>query len=388
MTSWSRPLTRRLPGGAPDDPAHRARAAPRPVPGRPSCTRPCPTSAAASTCRASARSRPCCRGARCGAPGGPHGLLAGRPAGHGDRIEEPAKRAALRRAQAGGDLPRDSGSWRETSVKLRGKVNAARLGAPARDQERAPGEGRRRQAPRQGHRADGRARGRDPAHRRVVPASVCAAAQRFMPSRGPQMISPGCAQARRRGVGGLVGVHRRRRRAMPPGSPARRSFSCCSVRGRAGAGAAGWVRLPDEQRPTAVRAVDLPLVTPKPPQAVVPPVAAPAIVDPGGAVRGTMIMVHAGGWAGHDEHAPDLLSSAPGSSSSRSAGASCRWTARRARRGCRMSSATAGSELARRTSSRPVCIYGESAGGHLALLAVFAPARDRRRRRARCSDGI
>ena len=57
----------------------------------------------------------------------------------------------------------------------------------------------------------------------------------------------------------------------------------------------------------------LPIFTPKPPPVpVIAPVQAPISADPVGPVRGTMIMVHAGGWAGHDGHAQDLLLKQPG----------------------------------------------------------------------------
>ncbi|MEA2194826.1 MAG: hypothetical protein QOG42_1260 [Solirubrobacteraceae bacterium] len=121
---------------------------------------------------------------------------------------------------------------------------------------------------------------------------------------------------------------------------------------------------------SAALPIKLPLLTPNPAPAVAP-VAAPISADPaGGAPRGTMIMVHAGGWAGHDAHAQRLLMDRPG--------------ALLVARGWRVVSLdyeegtaglqdvldAAGSELARIGDNGPVCLYGESAGAHLALVAA------------------
>ena len=116
----------------------------------------------------------------------------------------------------------------------------------------------------------------------------------------------------------------------------------------------------------------LPLRTPKPaPAPVIAPVAGSISVDPaGGVVRGTVIMVHAGGWAGHDAHAQDQLTKSPGNLF--------------LERGWRVVSIdyedgtdglqdvlnAAGAELARRTGDGPLCLYGESSGAHLALVAA------------------
>jgi acetyl esterase/lipase len=110
--------------------------------------------------------------------------------------------------------------------------------------------------------------------------------------------------------------------------------------------------------------------TDKPPAPGLPAVAVPITADPAGAVRGTMIMVHAGGWAGHDAHAQELLMRSPG-------------TLLR-ERGWRVVSidyeagtaglddvlGTVASEIARKTSNGPLCLYGESSGAHLALVAA------------------
>jgi acetyl esterase/lipase len=115
----------------------------------------------------------------------------------------------------------------------------------------------------------------------------------------------------------------------------------------------------------------LPTLKPKaPPTPVIQPVQAPLAADPAGPARGTMILVHAGGWAGHDGYAQNELFKDPGGLF--------------LARGWRIVSVdydegpnglqdvlnVAGAELARRTSDGPLCIYGESSGGHLALMAA------------------
>jgi acetyl esterase/lipase len=114
----------------------------------------------------------------------------------------------------------------------------------------------------------------------------------------------------------------------------------------------------------------LPSLKPAPVAPVIPPVAAPIALDPAGPARGTVIMVHAGGWAGHDAYAQDLLAKSPGNLF--------------LERGWRVVSvdyedgtaglddvlSAAGAELARKTSDGPLCLYGESSGAHLALVAA------------------
>ena len=110
---------------------------------------------------------------------------------------------------------------------------------------------------------------------------------------------------------------------------------------------------------------------PAPAPPVIPPVAAPVSIDPaGGFARGTVIMIHAGGWAGHDGYAQDQLMKSPGNLF--------------LERGWRVVSIdyndgtdglqdvldAAGAELARRTGGGPLCLYGESSGAHLALVAA------------------
>ncbi len=117
-------------------------------------------------------------------------------------------------------------------------------------------------------------------------------------------------------------------------------------------------------------AVDLSLLTPEPTPRIVAPVAAPAIADPAGAVRGTMIMVHAGGWAGHDEYAQDVLVSRPGEMFRARGWRTVSLDYEEGTAGLQDVLRAVNSEVARKTSAGPVCLYGESAGGHLALLAA------------------
>jgi acetyl esterase/lipase len=122
------------------------------------------------------------------------------------------------------------------------------------------------------------------------------------------------------------------------------------------AGAASPFRLPSLIKPAPVP--------------VIPPVAGAITIDPVGPVRGTVIMVHAGGWAGHDAYAQDLLTKSPGNLF--------------LERGWRVVSIdyedgtdglqdvlnAAGAELARNTTDGPLCLYGESSGAHLALVTA------------------
>lgn len=118
--------------------------------------------------------------------------------------------------------------------------------------------------------------------------------------------------------------------------------------------------------------------------AVIPPVAPLVSADPAdGVARATIILLHGGGWAGHSPVGQQLLMKSPGELL--------------LARDWRVASVDYGegtdglqdvlnavdAEVARRTSSGPLCIYGESSGGHLALVAA-----SRRRTVVDCVIGV
>ena len=120
----------------------------------------------------------------------------------------------------------------------------------------------------------------------------------------------------------------------------------------------------------AAAPLNLPLLKPKPAPAVAP-VAEPTTRDPAGAApRGTMIMVHAGGWAGHDAHAQKLLMDRPGELLLARGWRVVSIDYEEGQAGLQDVLDAAGSELSRIGDNGPVCIYGESAGAHLALVAA------------------
>jgi acetyl esterase/lipase len=114
------------------------------------------------------------------------------------------------------------------------------------------------------------------------------------------------------------------------------------------------------------------LFLPKPPPPpVIAPVAEPITADPVGvAPRGTMIMIHAGGWAGHDAHAQKLLMDRPGQLLLDRGWRVVSLDYEEGTAGLDDVLNAAGSELARGGSTGPVCLYGESSGAHLALVAA------------------
>jgi dienelactone hydrolase len=109
------------------------------------------------------------------------------------------------------------------------------------------------------------------------------------------------------------------------------------------------------------------IVKPKP----VPPVAAPISADPaGGRARGTVIMVHKGGWAGHDGVRQDRLMQSPGKLFLERGWRVVSIDYEEGSEGLQDVLNAAGGELARGTGDGPLCIYGESAGAQLALVAA------------------
>ena len=120
----------------------------------------------------------------------------------------------------------------------------------------------------------------------------------------------------------------------------------------------------------AASPIKLPLLKPKP-VPVVAPVAAAISADPAGsAPRGTMIMIHAGGWAGHDAHAQQLLMGRPGDLLLGRGWRVVSLDYEQGTAGLQDVLNGVGTELARNTGGGPVCLYGESAGAHLALVAA------------------
>jgi acetyl esterase/lipase len=147
-------------------------------------------------------------------------------------------------------------------------------------------------------------------------------------------------------------------------------------RSGAHAAAAAAVTLAGLLGPAAPRAgaalpIPLPLFTKPRPPPVIPAVADPISADPpDGVTRGTMIMVHAGGWAGHDAHAQDVLMTTPGDLLLQRGWRVVSIDYDEGTEGLQDVLSAADSELARRSGGGPLCLYGESAGAHLALVAA------------------
>ncbi len=120
-----------------------------------------------------------------------------------------------------------------------------------------------------------------------------------------------------------------------------------------------------------------------PPTAPPAPVAVAITADPSGTVRGTMIMVHAGGWAGHDARAQELLMRSPGALLRERGWRAVSIDYEAGKAGLDDVLGTIASEVARKTSNGPLCIYGESSGAHLALVAAA-----RRRSEVDCVIGL
>lgn len=115
----------------------------------------------------------------------------------------------------------------------------------------------------------------------------------------------------------------------------------------------------------------LPTLKPKaPPTPVIQPVQAPLSADPAGPARGTMILVHAGGWAGHDGYAQSELLKNPGDVFLARGWRVVSIDYEEGAGGLQDVLNAAGAELARNSSAGPLCVYGESSGAHLALMAA------------------
>ncbi|MEA2234464.1 MAG: hypothetical protein QOD83_4280 [Solirubrobacteraceae bacterium] len=104
---------------------------------------------------------------------------------------------------------------------------------------------------------------------------------------------------------------------------------------------------------------------------VIPAVAPLVSADPpGGVARATMILIHGGGWAGHSALGQELLMKRPGDLLLKRGWriVSIDYNEGAAGLGDVLNAVDA--EVARRTSNGPLCIYGESSGAHLALVAA------------------
>jgi len=121
--------------------------------------------------------------------------------------------------------------------------------------------------------------------------------------------------------------------------------------------------------PPAQAAISL-LSPPSAPAVVIAPVAAPITIDPVGPAVGTMILVHGGGWAGHGALAQQTLADGPGRMFLARGWRVVSIDYEEGPAGLQDVLNAAGAEHARRTSDGPVCVYGESAGAHLALMAA------------------
>jgi len=113
-----------------------------------------------------------------------------------------------------------------------------------------------------------------------------------------------------------------------------------------------------------------PLIPPKPKAPVIQPVQPAMSADPAGPARGTMIMVHAGGWAGHDGNAQNILFKSPGDIFLARGWRIVSVDYNEGTAGLQDVLDTVGAELARKSTEGPVCLYGESSGAHLAIMAA------------------
>jgi dienelactone hydrolase len=83
-----------------------------------------------------------------------------------------------------------------------------------------------------------------------------------------------------------------------------------------------------------------------------------------------MIMVHAGGWAGHDGNAQNILFKSPGDIFLARGWRIVSVDYNEGAAGLQDVLDAVGAELARKSSAGPVCLYGESSGAHLAIMAA------------------
>jgi len=112
------------------------------------------------------------------------------------------------------------------------------------------------------------------------------------------------------------------------------------------------------------------LAPPPPPVKVIPPVQPPVSADPVGPPVGTMLIVHGGGWTGHDGDVQRHLLTARGDLFLARGWRVVSLDYDEGPQGIQDVMDAAGAELARGTGNGPLCIYGESSGGHIALMAA------------------
>ncbi len=123
--------------------------------------------------------------------------------------------------------------------------------------------------------------------------------------------------------------------------------------------------------PRADAALPLPSLSAPAPAPAVAPVAIPIAIDPAtGPARGTVILVHGGGWAGHGAHAQGVLATTPGQIFLQRGWRVVSVDYEEGSAGLQDVLNAAGAELTRGTGAGPLCLYGESAGAHLSLLAA------------------
>ncbi len=110
---------------------------------------------------------------------------------------------------------------------------------------------------------------------------------------------------------------------------------------------------------------------PRPVAAPIPPVRAPVAADPAtGPAVGTMIMAYGSAWAGHHAPRQDELMSRPGELLRQRGWRVVSIDYEEGAAGLQNVLDTVGNELARKTSAGPLCVYGESSGAQLALVAA------------------
>jgi acetyl esterase/lipase len=115
----------------------------------------------------------------------------------------------------------------------------------------------------------------------------------------------------------------------------------------------------------------LPSVAPPVSAVTVAPVAASSTADPAvGAPVGTVILVHGGAWAGHSAIGQQRVMASAGRMFLGRGWRVVSIDYEAGKPGLQNLLHAAETELARNTGSGPLCIYGESAGAHLALVAA------------------